>query len=237
MVVHAAAPAEEVTVAVAANFAAPMRQIAAAFERESRHRVVMALGSTGSLYAQIRHGAPYDLLLSADQATPQRLEREGWAVPGTRMTYAVGRLALWSAEPGRVDPQGGVLQEGRFDRLALANPRLSPYGAAARQVMERLKLPPLPPARQVQGESVGQVHQFVASGNASIGFVALAQIQREGRIDKGSAWVVPAHLHDAIRQDVVLLVPGRDRAGARDLLAYLGSAPARAVMRAHGYAH
>lgn len=231
------AVAAEVTVAVAANFAAPMRKIAAAFERESGYRVVMALGSSGSLYAQIRHGAPFHLLLSADQTTPQRLEREGLAVPDTRMTYAVGRLALWSAEPGRVDPQGQVLREGRFERLALANPRLAPYGAAALQTMTRLNLPQLPPARQVQGESVGQVYQFVASGNATLGFVALAQIQSEGRIEKGSAWIVPAHLHEPIRQDAVLLIAGRDHAGARALLAYLRSEPARAIMRTHGYAH
>jgi molybdate transport system substrate-binding protein len=231
------AVAAEVTVAVAANFAAPMRKIAAAFERESGYRVVMALGSSGSLYAQIRHGAPFHLLLSADQTTPQRLEREGLAVPDTRMTYAVGRLALWSAEPGRVDPQGQVLREGRFERLALANPRLAPYGTAALQTMTRLNLPQLPPARQVQGESVGQVYQFVASGNATLGFVALAQIQSEGRIEKGSAWIVPAHLHEPIRQDAVLLIAGRDHAGARALLAYLRSEPARAIMRTHGYAH
>ncbi|MFY8102821.1 MAG: molybdate ABC transporter substrate-binding protein [Ramlibacter sp.] len=230
-------PPSELTVAVAANFAAPMRKIAMAFERESGHRVVMALGSTGSFYAQVRNGAPFHLLLAADEATPRRLEAEGLAVAGTRVTYAIGRLALWSAEPGRVDPQGQVLREGRFERLALANHRLAPYGAAAVQVMERLALPPLPAARKVQGENVGQVFQFVASGNATLGFVALAQVQSEGRIGKGSAWVVPQHLHDPIRQDAVLLLPGRDHAGARTLLAYLGSEPARAVMRAHGYAH
>lgn len=237
LTVHAVATASEVTVAVAANFAAPMRLIAAAFERESGHRVAVALGSTGGFYAQIRHGAPFHLLLAADQVTPQRLEAEGLTVAGTRFTYAVGRLALWSAEPGRVDPQGQVLREGRFERLALANPRLAPYGAAAVQVMERLALPPLPPTRKVQGENVAQVFQFVASGNATLGFVALAQVQSEGRIDKGSAWIVPEHLHDPIRQDAVLLPRGREHAGARALLAYLASEPARAVMRAHGYTH
>jgi len=232
---HGVAGAERVTVAVASNFAAPMRQIVAAFERETGHRVVMALGSTGGFYAQIRHGAPFQVLLAADALTPQRLERELLAVPGTQITYAIGQLALWSAEPGRVDANGRVLQTSRPKRLALANPQVAPYGAAAMQVMERLGVLPTLRAALVQGESVAQAYQFVASGNAAMGFVALAQIQTEGRIDKGSAWVVPPHLHDPIRQDAVLLIPGRDQVGAQALMAFLRSAPALTILRAHGY--
>jgi len=232
---HGVALSERVTVAVASNFAAPMRQLATAFERETGHRVVMALGSTGSFYAQIRHGAPFQVLLAADAVTPQRLEREMLAVPETRITYAIGRIALWSAAPGRVDAKGQVLQTNPPQKLALANPQVAPYGAAAMQVMERLGVLPALRGTLVQGESVAQAYQFVASGNASMGFVALAQIQTEGRIDKGSAWVVPAHLHDPIRQDAVLLIPGRNQAGAQALMAFLRSAPAQTILRAHGY--
>ncbi len=233
---NALAWGQEVRVAVAANFAAPMRQIAAAFERETGHRAVVAIGSTGSFYAQIRHGAPFQVLIAADAATPRRLEQEGLAVPGSRLTYAVGRLALWSARPGVVDEQGRVLEAGQYDRIAVANPRLAPYGAAAMQVMERRGVLAAVGGKLVQGESVAQAYQFVATGNAALGFVALSQVQAEGRITSGSAWVIPQALHDPILQEAVLLIPGRDQPAARALLAYLRSAPARAVLRAHGYA-
>lgn len=232
---HGIVPAADVTVAVAANFAAPMTQIADAFHRETGHRLRIALGSTASLHAQVRHGAPFQVLLAADDTTPVRLEQEGHAVPGTRFTYAVGQLALWSLQPGRVDAQGEVLRSGRFDRLAIANPRLAPYGAASMQVMERLGVLPALRGKLAQGESVGQAYQFVASGNVPLGFVALAQVQQEGRLREGSAWVVPSHLHDPIRQDAVLLKPGRDRDEARALLSFLRSAQAKAIIRAHGY--
>lgn len=228
--------AQEVRVAVAANFAAPMRQIAATFERETGHRAVVAVGSTGSFYAQIRNGAPFHVLIAADATTPRRLEQEGLAVPGSRITYAVGRLALWSARPGVVDEQGRILETGPYDRIAVANPRLAPYGAAAMQVMERRGVLGRLRGKLVQGESVAQAYQFVASGNAALGFVALSQVQTEGRIISGSAWVIPDTLHDPILQEAVLLIPGRDQPAARALIAHLRSAPARAIIRAHGYA-
>lgn len=232
---HGLSVAEDVTVAVAANFAAPMRKIIASFERETGHRVLMALGSTGSIHAQIVNGAPFQVLLAGDASTPQRLEQAALAVTGSRMTYAVGRLALWSATPGVVDAGGQVLRSGQFNRIALANPRLAPYGAAAVQVMERQGLLQELRGKWVQGEHVGQAYQLVASGNAALGFVALAQIQSEGHINKGSAWVIPSHLHDPISQDAALLMPGRDRDGAKALLMFLRSAQAQAVIRAHGY--
>ncbi len=229
------AAAAEVPVAVASNFALPMQKIATAFERATGHKAVVAVGSTGRFYAQARSGAPFQVLLSADDETPARLEAEGLGVAGTRFTYAVGRLALWSATPGRVDPGGEVLRQGGFDRLAIADPRLAPYGAAAMEVMERLGLlPPLRP-KLVQGDSIAQAWQFVASGNAALGFVALSQVQAEGRITRGSAWVVPAQWHAPLRQDAVLLLPGRDKPAARSLLAFLKSDEARAIIRAHGY--
>lgn len=229
------AAADEVPVAVAANFALPMQKVAAAFARATGHKAVVAVGSTGRFYAQVRSGAPFQVLLSGDDETPARLEAEGLGVAGSRFTYAVGRLALWSATPGRVDPRGEVLRQGGFDRLAIAAPRLAPYGAAAMEVMERLGLLPQLRPRLVQGDSIAQAWQFVASGNAALGFVALSQVQAEGRITQGSAWVVPAQLHAPLRQDAVLLLPGRDKPAARALLAFLQTDEARAIIRGHGY--
>lgn len=229
------AHAAEVHVAVAANFAAPMQRIARAFEEQTGHRALIALGATGALYAQARHGAPFGVFLAADEATPRRLEAEGLGVPGTRFTYAVGRLVLWSARPGVVDDAGAVLREGRIQRLALANPRLAPYGAAAVEVMTRLDVLEALRPRFVQGENIAQTHQFVASGNAEMGFVALSQVQVEGRIASGSAWRVPSSLHAPLRQDAILLVAGRDNPAARALLEFLRADATRALIRAHGY--
>lgn len=229
------ATADEVPVAVAANFAAPMRAIAAAFERATGHTAVVAVGSTGRFYAQVKRGAPFQVLLSADDETPARLEAEGFGVSGTRVIYAIGRLALWSATPGRVDARGDVLRQGGFDRLAIADPRLAPYGAAAMEVMERLDLLRVWQPRLVQGESVAQTWQFVASGNAPLGFVALSQVQVDGRITQGSAWVVPSDLHKPLRQEAILLQPGRNKPAARALMNFLGSPQARAIIRANGY--
>lgn len=229
------ARAEDVPVAVAANFALPMQKIAEAFERTTRHRAVVAVGSTGRFHAQVKNGAPFQVLLSADDETPARMEAEGLAVAGTRFTYAVGRLVLWSATPGKVDSRGDVLRQGGFERLAVADPRLAPYGAAAMEVMEHMGLLPRLRPLLVQGESIAQAWQFVASGNAAMGFVALSQVQVDGRITQGSAWVVPAHLHAPLRQDAVLLRPGRDKPAARALLAFLQTDEARAIIRRYGY--
>jgi molybdate transport system substrate-binding protein len=230
-----AARAADVHVAVAANFAAPMHRIARAFEEHTGHRALIALGATGALYAQVRQGAPYGVFLSADEATPRRLEAEGLGVPGTRLTYAVGRLVLWSARPGRVDDAGAVLREAAFRRLAVANPKLAPYGAAALEAMSRLGVLESLRPRLVQGENIAQTYQFVASGNAELGFVALSQVQADGRIASGSGWLVPSSLHAPLRQDAILLSPGRDNPAARALLAFLRSDAARALIRAHGY--
>ncbi|MFD0669774.1 molybdate ABC transporter substrate-binding protein [Ramlibacter sp. MAHUQ-53] len=231
----ASAAAGQVSVAVAANFAGPMQKIASAFERATGHQAVVAVGATGRFYAQVRNGAPFQVLLAADDETPARLEREGLGVAGTRFTYAVGRLALWSPDPARVDPQGEVLRRGGFERLAIADPRLAPYGAAAMEAMERLGVLAALRPKLVQGESIGQAYQFVATGNAALGFVALSQVQAQGRLTAGSAWVVPAGLHAPLRQDAILLVPGRDSPAARALLAFLRTEEARALLRAHGY--
>ena len=229
------AQAAEVTVAVAANFAAPMQKIAAAFERDTGHKALLALGSTGKLHAQIRSGAPFGVLLAADDQTPAKLAQEGLAVDGTRFTYAVGRLVLWSAHDGVVDGQGDVLRKGGAAKLAVADPRLAPYGAAALEALGRLGLRERWSGKLVQGESIAQAYQFVASGNAPIGFVALSQVMEGGRVAKGSAWIVPASLHAPLKQDAVLLKPGKDNAAALALLRYLRGDTARALIRGYGY--
>lgn len=229
------AHAEQVSVAVAANFTAPMQKVAAAFEADTGHKANMSFGATGKFYAQIIHGAPFQILLAADDTTPAQLEREGKVVANTRFTYAIGTLVLWSAQPGYVDAQGAVLKTGDFKYLALANPKLAPYGLAATQAMDKMGVTAAVRSRWVQGENIAQTYQFVATGNAPLGFVALSQVMVDGKMTRGSAWQVPAHLHDPIRQDAALLAPGKDNAAAIALLQYLRTDKARAIIQSHGY--
>ena len=231
----AGARAAEVSVAVAANFTAPMRQLAQAFEQDTGHKAVLSFGATGAFYAQIRNGAPFQVLLAADDETPARLEKEGEAVAGTRFTYAIGKLVLWSKRPGFVDANGDVLKGGQFERIAIANPKLAPYGAAAVEVLAKLGLLQALQPRFVQGENIAQTFQFVSTENAPLGFVALSQVYAEGRISQGSGWMVPASLHSPIRQDAILLGRGRENAAASALLTYLKGDKARAVIRSFGY--
>lgn len=230
-----AAYADTFSVAVAANFTAPMQKIATAFEADTGHKAELSFGATGKFYAQITHGAPFQVLLSADDTTPARLEREGKAVAHSRFTYAIGTLVLWSAQPGTVDAKGDVLKSGDFKHLAIANPKLAPYGAAALQVMEKLGVATALQPRLVQGENIAQTFQFVSTGNAQLGFVALSQVMADGKIRSGSAWQVPASLHEPIRQDAVLLMPGKDSAAASALLTYLRGSKARAIIQSYGY--
>lgn len=229
------AGAAQVQVAVAANFTAPMQKIAPAFEADTGHKAILSFGATGKFYAQIRNGAPFQVLLAADDETPARLDKEGLAVPGSRFTYATGRLLLWSAQPGLVDNKGEVLTRPGDSRIAIADPRLAPYGAAAMETLKTLGLLPGLQARLVQGDSIAQAYQFVATGNAALGFVALSQAMAEGRISQGSAWVVPANLHQPLRQDAVLLSSGKDNPAAAALMAYLKGEKARGIIRAYGY--
>jgi molybdate transport system substrate-binding protein len=235
LLVPAHADAGEVQVAVAANFTAPMQRIAAEFEKDSGHKAALMSGATGKFYAQISHGAPFEVFLSADDETPARLETDGLAVAGSRFTYATGRLVLWSPREGYVDDKGEVLKKGDFRHLAIANPRTAPYGAAALQVLGKLGLQPALTPRFVQGENIAQTHSFVVSGNAELGFVALAQVYKDGRLGAGSAWIVPASLHAPIRQDAVLLMKGASNPAAAALLKYLKSDKARAIIRSFGY--
>jgi molybdate transport system substrate-binding protein len=228
------ASAAETTVAVAANFAEPMQQIAADFERASGHVVKLSTGATGKFYAQIVNGAPFDVLLSADDETPAKLIAEKHAVAGSAFTYASGKLVLWSAQPGLIDADASALKTGHFTHLSIANAKLAPYGRATLETLAALKLA-VPPGKIVTGENIAQTYQFVASGNAELGFVALSQVWKDGKLTSGSGWIVPATLHAPIRQDAVLLMPGRDNPAATALLAYLKSPAARAVIERYGY--
>jgi molybdate transport system substrate-binding protein len=225
----------EVLVAVAANFVTPMRSIAEAFSADTGHTLKVSAGATGKFYSQILAGAPFEVLLAADDETPRRLVAKGHAVAGSRFTYAIGRLVLWSAQAAFVDDQGAVLASGAFGKLALANPKLAPYGAAALQVLRARGLAEALKSRLVTAESVAQAYQFVATGNAELGFVALSQVQVPGRQTTGSMWRVPQSLYDPIRQDAVLLAAGKDNPAASALLDYLKGAPARQVITAFGY--
>lgn len=227
--------AADVTVAVAASFTRPMQQIAQQFERDTGFRVTLAFASTGRLYAQIKNGAPFDVLLSADERSPSRLSEAGDAVAGTQFTYAIGRLVLWSRDPNFVDAEGQILKTGSFSRLAIADPRLAPYGAAALEVMTRMGVWDALQPRIVYGENIAQAHQFIASQNAQLGFLAMAQVFADGRLTEGSAWVVPNTLHAPIRQDAVLLRRAQANPAAIALMAYLKSDKALTIIRSFGY--
>ena len=227
--------ADTITAAVAANFSRPMQALAERFEAETGHRLRLSFGSSGQLFAQIQNGAPFDVFLSADQAKPRALIDAGDAVADTRFTYAIGALALWSATPNRFDDGEALLRSGDFGRLTIADPRLAPYGAAAVEVLQRLGLDEALAGQIVQGQNIAQTHQFVASGNADLGLVALSQLMAGGRISDGSAWVIPADLHQPIRQDAVLLKQASHPLAGRALLEYLRSEPARALIDGYGY--
>lgn len=228
------ARADEIPVAVAANFTAPFNKIAAEFEKETGHKVMSSFGSTGKFYAQIKNGAPFEILLAADDETPVKLIKEGAAVAGSQHSYAIGKLVLWSAKPAVVDAQGEVLKGGGFDHIALTNPKLAPYGAAAVETMKKMGVHDSLLPKFVTAETTVQAYQFISSGNSLLGFVALSQVLKDGQI-QGSAWVVPANLYTPIRQDAVLLTPGNGKAGAAALLKYLQGTKAQAVIRSFGY--
>ena len=229
------AHADEVSVAVAANFTAPMQIIAAGFEKQTGHKVQASFGATGKFYAQIKNGAPFEVLLTADEETPARLIKENAAVAGSQFTYAIGKLVLWSAKPAIVDGAGAVLKNGGFNHLAIASPKLAPYGAAAVEVIKALGVVESIQPKIVTGESIAQTHQFISTGNALLGFVALSQVLKDGKIE-GSAWIVPATLYTPIRQDAVILEKGKGKPAAEALMQYLKSDKARAVIRSFGYA-
>lgn len=227
--------AEQVQVAVAANFSAPLQAIAREFEQDSGHRIVAAFAASGQLYAQIHNGAPFELLLSADASIPAKLDREGLGVSGSRFTYAVGRLVLWSATPGYLDGSDAVLKANQYRHLAIANPKAAPYGLAAAEVLARLGLSAAVSDKLVEGQSITQTHQFIATGNAELGFVALSQVYQGGQLSSGSAWLVPAELHGPIRQDALILKPGEHNPAVAALVAYLKGEKAAKIIKSYGY--
>jgi molybdate transport system substrate-binding protein len=235
LLMTAGAQAGEVQVAVAANFTAPMQQIAAAFAQDTGNKAVLAFGATGKFYAQISNGAPFEILLAADDETPARLEQERQTAPGSRFTYATGRLVLWSAREHYVDARGQVLQTGNFAHLSIANPKAAPYGAAALETLKKLNLLERLQPKIVQGENISQAQQFVSTGNAELGFVALSQVARDGKFTAGSGWIVPAAMHSPIRQDAVILAKGGANPTAQALMAYLKSDKAKGIIRSFGY--
>lgn len=229
--------ADEVQVAVAANFMAPMKAIAADFEKDTGHKTVLAFGTVGKFYAQIHNGAPFEVMVAADEETPAKLARDGLGLGDTRYVYAIGKLVLWSAKPGFVDDKGEVLKKGDFQHLALANPKLAVYGAAGMDVMKRLGVLPALEPKFVFAENITQAHMFVSSGTAELGFVAYSQVAgKDGSgIASGSAWMVPQEFYSPIRQDVIVLAKGKDNPAASALASYLKTPKAKAVIRSFGY--
>jgi len=228
------AVADEVQVAVAANFTAPMQKIAPEFEKATGHKIVASYGSTGKFYAQIKNGAPFEVLLAADDETPTKLGKEDGAVATSQFTYAIGKLVLWSAKPAIVDANGDVLKKGGFDHLSIANPKLAPYGAAGVEVMKAMGVYDALQGKIVTAENISQAQQFVSSGNALLGFVALSQVLKDGAIE-GSAWIVPQKLYSPIRQDAIILAKGKDKPAAAALMKYLKGDKAKAVIKSYGY--
>lgn len=229
------AHAGEVQVAVAANFAGPLARIGEGFTAATGHVLKISAGATGKFYTQIISGAPFEVLIAADDETPKRLAAEGHAVAGTNFTYAIGKLVLWSARPGFVDDQGAVLASDKVKHLAIANPKVAPYGAAAMEVIKARGLGDAVTPKLVTAESIAQAYQFVATGNAELGFVALSQVAVPGKPTPGSYWAVPANLYGEIRQDAVLLKAGADNPAAKALLEYLKSDAAKKLIREFGY--
>lgn len=226
------AAAGNVQVAVAANFTEPAKEIARAFEARTGHKAILSFGASGQFYAQIAKGAPYQVFLSADGERPLKAEAEGLAVLGSRFTYATGRLVLWSRTSGLVDGRGAVLSRGGFDKLAIADPRTAPYGEAAIETLRGLKLYDRLAPRIVQGASITQALQFVRTGAAEVGFVALSQVIDD---KTGSRWIVPETLHAPIAQQAVLLKIGAADPAAVAFMAYLKGPQARAIIRRYGY--
>lgn len=222
----------EIRVAVASNFSEAIKALSTRFEEQTGHRVVLIMGSTGKHYAQIKHGAPYDLFFAADSARPKLLDEEGVSIPLSRFTYAVGRLVLWSPKQGVVNEGLSVLRQQKFRYLALANPKLAPYGAAAREILQEHGLWHELQRKMVKGENVGQAFQFVQSGNAELGFVAYSQVKAKAGAVQGSVWVIPESLYHPIEQQAVLL---KDNTVARDYITFIRSDESKMLIENFGY--
>jgi molybdate transport system substrate-binding protein len=227
--------ADEVQVAVAANFAEPIKAVAVILEKTTGHKLLATIGATGKFYAQIKNAAPFDVLLSADRKTPELLEKERLTQPGSRFTYATGKLVLWSTDAKLVDAKGEVLKKGSFRKIAYATPKLAPYGVAAEQVIDKLGLTSALTPKLVQGESIGQTFNFVQTGNAELGFVALSQVLEGGKLKSGSMWVIPQALYAPIQQDAVMLKRAAGNPAALALVKLLKSPNIKDLIRSYGY--
>ena len=224
-----------VLVAVAANFSKPMTEIVSQFEKATGHSAKLSFGSSGKFVSQLENGGPFEVLLSADEKGPEKLEQAGLTVPNSRFVYALGKLVLWSATPNFVDDKGKILMTSNFKHLALADPKVAPYGAAAIDVLKKMKLLEKLQPLFVQGENIAQTYQFISTANAELGFLALSQVIENGKIVGGSSWIIPDNLHAPIRQGAVLMKIGAENPAARALIDYLKSIPALAIIKKHGY--
>ena len=227
--------ADTTLVAVASNFTKPMTEIAAEFEKATGHTAKLSFSSSGKFVSQIENGAPFDVFLSADESSPLRLEKDGFAVSGSTHTYAIGKLVLWSSMPGFIDDQGAVLTNGQFEHIALADPKLAPYGAAAVDYLNRKKLLEKLQPLMVMGENISQTHQLISSGNVELGFVALSQVIENGKINSGSGMIIPTNQHHPIKQSVALLKIGAENPAAQALIHYLNLPVAKNIIQKYGY--
>ena len=229
------AKAAEIKVAVASNFANVLKEIAIEFQKDTGHQLAITPGATGRFYAQISNGAPFDVFLSADDETPHKLAQEGKAIASSQFTYAIGRLALWSPNPEMIEKNADILKTDKFKFIAIANAKVAPYGQAAVQTMQKLGVLTKIEPRVVQGESISQTYQFVSTGNAQVGFVALSQIVENGKIKTGSAWIVPEEMHEPLKQDAVVLQSCKHMSACQALIDYLKSEKAKKLMASYGY--
>lgn len=227
--------ADEVKVAVASNFSKPLEALATTFTATTGHELKISAGASGKLYAQIEHGAPFEVLLSADSKTPEKLVAAQLAIADSRFTYALGKLVLWSSNQDYIDAQGAVLQKNEFKHLAIANPKTAPYGAAAWEVLEHLGLTTSLEPKLVQGENISQTYDFVSTGNAELGFVAWSQVVQAGGVKQGSVWQIPDRFYSPIQQDAVLLTKGQNNPAAKALLAFLKTPAAQKLITEAGY--
>ena len=227
--------AAEISVAVAANFSSVLKDIAVEFQKDTGHQLAITPGATGKFYAQISNGAPFDVFLSADDETPRKLAQEGKAIAASQFTYAIGRLALWSPSPDLVDKSADILKTDKFKFIAIANAKVAPYGQAAVQTMQKLGVLTKIEPRVVQGESIAQTYQFVSTGNAQLGFVALSQIFENGKIKSVSAWIVPEEMHEQLKQDAVVLQSCKHMSACQALMDYLKSEKVKKMMASYGY--
>lgn len=224
--------ADQILVATASNFVETIRVIARNFEAQTGHEVLILSGSTGKHYAQIKHGAPFDVFFAADIKRPELLEKEGIAIPDSRFTYAIGKLTLWSPKTDYVDSEGKILAKNKFRHLAIANPKLAPYGKAAQNILQNLGLWQTLQTRMVRGENIGQTFQFVKSSNAQLGFVSVSQITKPDQPTEGSFWEIPQSLYTPIQQQAVLL---KDSNAARTFIAFVKNKQSQQIIRSYGY--